>query len=99
MRRQSIKLGTFYYPPAPKTGGTVFGAHVAVDDFVPAWVQHGTFDSLRLFALPNAQVQAEGAFKALVGRLPRSRDVELHSSLSLLDGLNDFGITVWHDIN
>jgi D-inositol-3-phosphate glycosyltransferase len=92
--RSKLVLGTFFNPPVRGDGTLVYGFDVAVSGVLRALRRHGSLARLNVFAPPHLADAVETAFAR--DPAPGGPPLRVQGEQALFDGVDGFGIDVWH---
>jgi D-inositol-3-phosphate glycosyltransferase len=93
-------IGTFLLPPEGREGDRLFfGASQSLEGFLRAMRDHGGIPHCKIFTPPSLLAETSRYLKRLTRRGMSGSTPPWHvfSTTELLEGVDGFGIRVWHD--
>lgn len=90
----NLVLGTLFTPPFRSDGTLIYGFDVAVEGILQAMRRYGAFKQLEVFAPVHLSGAVSESFASAAA--PPGPRVRVHGEEALFDGVDAFGIDVWH---
>jgi D-inositol-3-phosphate glycosyltransferase len=86
-------IGTIYLPPTRPSGDPVYGADVAINGALRALRDHSRCQRIEAFSPPHL---VYGIAEAFAARSAGGQKLRFHGEQVLLNGIDAFGVDVWH---